>query len=374
MSNPSNIGREQQRRTFVDVLRQGQREQFHSAMIAWFLDPKAEHGFGDRFLRLFAERIPERAKPARSILLENFDFTIHTEKRGTGGRRYDIVISAGDESKVVFENKTKSIGTLGQLERYGHVIPLGLCEACYHRDTRDKYPVMTYQDVLDVLDELSCAHTEWGFLVNQYRTFLRRELSLLQSVRDCYESGHHEQHNKITEALNNTSIYGTNDIRFLHHVMLFFFQIYLDRDDVWQGAEWSLDKNQQSGVWLALNKQMPPGFRFLQAMQEAIDDTGAYLWFHIELNEGLKAHCLNDTAGQIQLRSNTNGRSPAEIHSRFKEAYQRGEGEEWSRKPRKNCKTFYLVRRYLKKSDLVFSRLEGALKSFMERFGSFEPQ
>ncbi len=32
-------------RTIVDILRKGNQELFHSAMVAWLLDPAAEHGY-----------------------------------------------------------------------------------------------------------------------------------------------------------------------------------------------------------------------------------------------------------------------------------------------------------------------------------------
>ncbi len=44
-------------RTLIDILRKGNQELFHSSMIAWLLDPLAEHGLGTGFLDAFAEMV-----------------------------------------------------------------------------------------------------------------------------------------------------------------------------------------------------------------------------------------------------------------------------------------------------------------------------
>ncbi|HUT01672.1 MAG TPA: PD-(D/E)XK nuclease family protein [Phycisphaerae bacterium] len=362
-------------RTFIDVLQHGNRELFHSAMVAWFLDPGAEHSLGDRFLRSFAERIRPVGSAARAALLAAVAPTVRTEVHAHRGR-YDIEVSCGD-SRVVIENKTKSVGDPTQLDRYKgeqtHVIALGLCEASYDQNVRGDYPVMTYQSVLDVLDDLHPAGSEWAVLANHYRAFLRRELCLLAAVRACYEQGDLSRDAEIAAALADERLYSENDVRFLHLVMLQYFSEYLATRPVWRGTEWSLDKNMRSGVWLANFRHLPGGFTFSQPIQQAIGDTGAGLWFHVELwrGLGLRARSWDDVAGCLQLRCYAKGRDPASVRERFQQAYEIGQSEAWTARTKKSSETYFLVRRELKKSEFVFGSLEAALRSFMAGFGSF---
>src|SRR4051794_13722152 len=47
-------------RTIIDILRKGNQELFHSSIIAWLLDPLAEHGLDTGFLNAFAEVVEQR--------------------------------------------------------------------------------------------------------------------------------------------------------------------------------------------------------------------------------------------------------------------------------------------------------------------------
>jgi hypothetical protein len=104
-------------RTMVDIFRKGNQELFHSSMIAWLLDPNAEHGLGWRFLRRFADKLADKGHPK---LKEAIEFSpvgsVRTEAPFLKSR-YDIELRFGDVL-VVVENKTKSIGEAPQLDRY----------------------------------------------------------------------------------------------------------------------------------------------------------------------------------------------------------------------------------------------------------------
>ena len=56
-------------RTIIDILRKGNQELFHSSMIAWLLDPQAEHGIDDEFLKGFGHLVAERGCGSMSAAL-----------------------------------------------------------------------------------------------------------------------------------------------------------------------------------------------------------------------------------------------------------------------------------------------------------------
>jgi hypothetical protein len=101
-------------RTIIDVLMHGNKELFHSAMIAWLLDPRAEHGFGDAFLRGLAACLRDETR-ARKYLAAPVE-SVKTEVK-EGRHRLDIVITCAD-GRVIIENKVKSVGSQLQLEKY----------------------------------------------------------------------------------------------------------------------------------------------------------------------------------------------------------------------------------------------------------------
>src|SRR4051812_1478251 len=103
-------------RTIIDILRKGNQELFHSSIIAWLLDPLAEHGLGRGFLDAFAEVVEQRGNPKmRSALGVSSTLRVSTETTARKSR-YDIVLRIGPTT-VVIENKTKSLGDEPQFEK-----------------------------------------------------------------------------------------------------------------------------------------------------------------------------------------------------------------------------------------------------------------
>ncbi len=93
-----------------ETLEYHRREDVHSNLLAWLLNPEESHGIGDVFLRAFVEKV-FNIKDS-SI---NFPLKVFREKQGKG--RYDIVVE-GNNWWLVIENKIDSQEQEGQTKGY----------------------------------------------------------------------------------------------------------------------------------------------------------------------------------------------------------------------------------------------------------------
>jgi hypothetical protein len=243
-------------RTIIDILRKGNQELFHSSIIAWLLDPKGEHGYGAGFLNAFAEAVEQKGYPKfRAALRVSPTVKITTE---TTGRKspYDLRLDIG-ATVVVIENKTKSLGDDPQFEKYQGektvLVALGLCDMSYSENVKEKFPLVTYADVLAILDRLpESSPLDFRVLADHYRQFLRRELSVLAEIDQWYATGQQGHASEILSLVEAAGTYTKNDRRFLNLYLLELLRRDLLQCPRWKHCRLEKDKNMKSGVWLAL--------------------------------------------------------------------------------------------------------------------------
>jgi hypothetical protein len=377
-------------RTMIDIFRKGNQELFHSSMIAWLLEPKAEHGLGGRFLERFADKLAG-AEGGSSKLKEAVEVSPNGSVRSEAPflkSRYDIEIRFGD-ALVVVENKTKSVGEAPQLDRYkesgAETVALGLCDVSFSFSESElsKHPLILYRDVLEILRDLEDREPKadkFAMLIEDYREFLERELSLQDSVVERYQRGNCVARDRILETLDASSP-TENDLRFLNLFLLEKFKRTCLLDNPrWEGAEWRTDKNQSSGVWLANDAKPPTRYSFADPIKDLCRKSSAKLWFHVELKSDVFARDPQaGQAGELQLRCSTRSleRDNQGFLEELKKVHPSGEEEERryrTSKPGKSHRTFYVARKYLSEDELVFARLEKSLTSFYEGFGKFDSQ
>lgn len=358
-------------RTIVDILKKGNQELFHSSMIAWLLDPNGEHNLNDLFLKKFAEKLSSiENTEIINIIMNN---KLHNVKTETvhNKRRYDINLKFGDKM-IIIENKTKSLGEITQLESYNYdniviLVALGFCDISFSSEVSEKFLLITYSDILDILEEISInPDNDFYVLVKHYKLYLKRELSILKLIDECYESNNIRLHDRIIKEIPST--YSKNDYRFLNLYFLERFRRKIECDNRLAGTIWKAKKNNQSGSWLANFKKLPNNYNFYSSINKLIKEFSLNLWFHIELNNGIFTEALEEKAGLIQLRCSTDSKNK-EVLNEFKKIYNCKEEDIIASSTSNKYKSFYLVKRRLQKKDLQFKLLEKILLDFMNNFG-----
>jgi hypothetical protein len=158
-------------KNIIQILKSGNQELFYSAFIAWLLDPSGEHGLNDQFLNWFLHLIGEPQLHIDSIKTE--------EPLACG--RVDIFIRTANGRKIIVENKTKSIGTNEQIERYKNekyadkVVLLGFVSENFPESSRDK--VVTYTAILDFLRNATRTDSSLSVLVDHFISYLESTIS-----------------------------------------------------------------------------------------------------------------------------------------------------------------------------------------------------
>jgi hypothetical protein len=352
-------------RTIIDILKKGNLELLHSAIIGWMLDKNGEHGLHDTFLKAFVKRIGDKYPDLSS---EHFE----SAKLETIGlkSRYDIKLMLGDKT-VIIENKTKSLGGPNQLEHYQkatrYVVALGFSEISFST-VPPGIPLVQYSDVLEIMDALKpSGNPDFVMLYNQYQKFLDRELSLLDRICNCVEAEefYDKYAEEVSKVLRDKSLRTENDLRYFNLVALESLRRYLKSKSRWQGPEWTTDKNQQSGAWLACNGGLPNAYTFRPAISELVPLEN--LWFHVELRDGLAAEANGSDAGCIQLRCGRGDLAPSLLNV----VRQYVDPKEMVKKVKSDVGTFYVAQRMIRRQDLVLHRFEKELIDFMVAFGNF---
>jgi hypothetical protein len=363
-------------RTIIDVLRKGNQELFHSSVVAWLLDPVGEHGLGHGFLHAFARLVESHGCPRMREALDAGTPTRIATEATARNSRYDIVVRIGPVT-VVIENKTKSLGDEPQFKKYGGdkfvLVALGLCPVSFSRAVHDKYPVVTYAEVLSALDALPPAPpSDFRVLVDHYRRFLRRELAVLTGIDEWYSTGGATAGAAVRERVEGVGGQTENDRRFLNLYLLEHLKHRLEESARWRGCRPETNKNMQSGVWLAVFDAGAGagGFRFAEPLAVLWRECRVPAWFHVELWDGVLAKADDDVAGVIQLRCSTDG-DPKAVANRFRAVRQLRAGEKYPSKTKAKTDSFYLLARPILKRHLTRTQFVIELVEFAESLGTF---
>lgn len=362
-------------RTIIDILRKGNQELFHSSMVAWLLDPLAEHGYGSGFLDAFARVVEARGDPRFRAALSGSPMVKVATETAARKSRYDIDLAVGG-THVVIENKTKSLGDDPQFEKYRSentvLVALGLCEMSFSERVRGKYPLVTYADVLAILDRLpDPPASDFRVLADHYRRFLRRELDILARIDNWYATGDPAQTAAVPGLVGAGGTYTENDRRFLNLYLLERLRRDLTASPRWRHCRVKTDKNMQSGVWLAIfDLEKGDGvFGYETALAALCEQQKASVWLHVELWDGILAGDADRPAGVIQVRCSAKDAAAFAVGFRQVRPPQEGEGSPARRK--KHADSFYLLSRPLLRAQLTGVGLLGELERFAGGLGRF---
>lgn len=191
----------------IEVMRMARQEIRHSAILAWLLDPRETHGFGDQFLKGFlAEALRgdenRRAPSAIEVSLSDLrDTSIRREKRNI-----DLFVDSPSNGwAFVIENKFGSKQSNSQLERYRKIaeadaesagrklIVRGIFLTLNEEEPEDSsYVVLRYADVAGILSDLLKINREW--LGGEVRQFLQHYLEVVEK-----ETGMSNEHDHLVD-------------------------------------------------------------------------------------------------------------------------------------------------------------------------------
>ncbi|MDE2734098.1 MAG: PD-(D/E)XK nuclease family protein [Gemmatimonadota bacterium] len=357
-------------RTIVDILQRGNLELFHSSMLAWLLDSKGEHRMGTRVSAKLADIFSRKGWPQLEEVLINGGGEVRTEVK-RGNHRYDILLERLG-TKVVFENKTKTVGNKPQLESLQEdgviVVALGLCDESFVDTIAEQFPLITYKDVLAAIKAVADDGMEmgaFGTLVEQYIQYLERELEIIELVRNLILCPKKIDRQFLAKKIGSP-LYGENHRRFWNLIILEQCRRILSKQVMWVNTEWSMNKNMRSGVWLA---GLPCDFVFSGPLSQCAEDFGASLWFHAELyGDALIELDTNRVVGMLQLRSEVEDRRNKEFAEQFHQQYRAEDNYFLATRIKSSASTFYVVGKYLQGRDLSGKGITKALTEFAQTF------
>ena len=385
-----NNGQETMPATIIDILKRGNLELFHSAMIAWMCNPKEPN---NRLKSFFLEGLLMHAGVKRCV----DDAEITCEVPHGRDTRYDIQIKLTDGTKIIIENKTKSLGGACQLDRYRQkqcraqhepiLIAMGLCEESFDSavercgkryvlgENSHEYPFITYKEVLDILDPLvgdQVPVDAWDHLISQYRLHLRDVTELFEGIKRVYEINDAQDRESLATELRRHG-----DPRFMHEYFCARFCRYMRARLPWS----ELDARQihfhskhdtflrvtVCDRWLSVSDEMKSLWSSYPAKYEIglnlPDDQG------VIADTGQECGMLRLT---VEPDRDWSRRDFAEGFCALMNAGRRHLPKGWKR-PSQSDKTFAICSEPICYSDLPFAALERKIRSFAESLVQCDP-
>lgn len=181
-----------------DVLKISRTEIRHSNMLGWLLNPNENHNFGDAFLKGILQRLVEKDTESRYdvfkiLLMDLYSFSVLRE-----WRNIDILLASSEEKVVIaIENKVGSHEHSNQLNRYREILEkeYSTYKRLYVFLTPDgenpsdveNWDVLTYDDVIDVLEDISSRmklQPDVDLMVRNYIEIVRRDIVQDQALID----------------------------------------------------------------------------------------------------------------------------------------------------------------------------------------------
>ena len=215
------------------------KEEFHSDFLAWLLNPRANHGLGDQFLRSFLARIGApraiRAADRPNTVVER-EYSVE-EGRG----RLDIFIRNENAKFVcVVENKVRSPESGSQLAFYRrslakaysgfairHVFLTRLGEEPVDVSEREFWKSMTHKDVRQLVEGCIAANRDTAnehvlAFLSQYALTLRRNVvpDVSDNVHELARRIYRQHQRAIDLIIDNREHYQPNYVSEAYRMIL----------------------------------------------------------------------------------------------------------------------------------------------------------
>ena len=183
----------------------------HSNVLSWLLSPKANHGLGDQFLRLFLKHLFSNNRESIKSQVTFFDievFDLDDIEIRREWRRIDVLmVSPLNKLVVAIENKVDSGEHDSQLERYHGIITREFPD--YHRlftyltpegnipSDEGNWIIFDYSSINSIISKLLetrktvMSESVYDFL-NQYCTILRRYVMPNSEIAEICQRIYHK--------------------------------------------------------------------------------------------------------------------------------------------------------------------------------------
>lgn len=175
----------------------------HSNILAWLMNPKSNHGFGDQFLRLFLKYVFSNNRETIKSEVTFFDIEVFNlddiEIRREWNRIDLLVISESNKFVVTIENKIETMEHDDQLKRYYdlvtkefpryHKLFIYLTPESLTPSDTENWIIFDYSTVYSILKRLlesrknSLSNSVYDFLT-QYCIILRRYVMPNSEIED----------------------------------------------------------------------------------------------------------------------------------------------------------------------------------------------
>lgn len=326
-----------------------------SGLLAWLVDPLGDHGLGMAFL----QRVADLLELPNSIT-EADEFVVKQEARGGGGRRFDVLVERNGIKWLALEVKSKTFGTLKQLQRYAeeveHVVRVAFDEWAFPdfgRREREEFPLLPFRKVGEVIRSCLIGNSRYRDFLSGISDHLITESQLFSDLEGYYA-------NATRTGPPQSEMGLTLGTRFVNRLFWMWFVAktrtnYAPKPDHW------VVRSESSGVWCAGPKiVVGPDEALTFGHLELVLPGPFRAWIHVELVGSLFGEESERTArAQLRIDSEPSADHRRRVYSEFLKAKQRVSRFGWrvrSHAPRSGGYYSAMTKR-LSRRDLRFTEL-----------------
>lgn len=368
-------------RTLIDIFGKGNMDLFHTNMISWLISPDAEHGLKSSFLEKFSETLAKRGNIKLKQEVEHGEIVVHSKT--IYYKWYYVIEIHTLNSLFVIHNKTMGIGVhslstcfkkvKSYINNNADIIRLGFCDATFSTVVNDNYPLITYDDILEILETIKLdTNNDFSVLVRHYRNFLKRELQILEWISEYYSRNSLPKKDNIVNTVTSVGDYIEKYKRFLNLYYLAKLKEKIRSVEVYKESDWQIWNVRKMDVCLDYYVDFQKKYILNNRLQDLCKSMDASLYFHIEIQEGVLSKSAKDLSGTLQLRCYSIEQSNKAIHTKLRQIiFQKEDEFNYSTHVKENAESFYVLSYCLRKEDLLFPNMIKKLTKFIERFGTF---
>ena len=245
------------------------RETFISGIICWLMDPKGDHGLGEKLLSLLLRELELSVRT-------NSELTVKPEVTEERDKRFDICVYENDDRIAVFEVKCKTFGSREQIKKYPEKLGrIAFGEWNFpdlNEDDRTDYPLITFANLAEEI--LRQTSSEKNSFVSSFATHLRKEAEFFQKLREFFIKETEAELPKLP------TIHRFSD-RFCNQLFWHWFKEQRFKDSLIK-TEPTTD-SEKSGVWFASEEKRITESLSLSELNLTLSGSFSY-WIHIEFN------------------------------------------------------------------------------------------